>query len=81
MIYWAALYLGRCVVLADRDAKIREADRQALVQSYGDEAMVYLHEAVRRGFKDLKQLKTHAILAPLRERADFQQLVQELENR
>jgi hypothetical protein len=80
-IHWAAHYLGRCVVLAERDAKIPESDRKVLAQSCADEAMENLHEAVRRGFNDFNRLKTLTAHAPLRERAEFQQLVQELENR
>jgi len=67
------------VTLAEKDGALSDDERQALAKSYADQAMEYLREAVRRGYKNAATLKTHAALAPLKGRPDFQQLVQELE--
>jgi serine/threonine protein kinase len=74
----AARLVGRCVALAEQDLQLSEDDRRALAQSYADESMRHLHEAVRRGYKNDAALRTLTDLAPLRKRADFQQLIQEL---
>ena len=49
------------------------------MQFYGDEAMKLLREAVAKGFKDAKQMKQDRDLDPLRDREDFQKLLEELE--
>jgi tetratricopeptide (TPR) repeat protein len=77
----AARFFGRCVKLAEQDMALAETDRQALATSYADRAMGHLHEAVRRGYDKVASLKSLTALDPLRERPDFQQLVQELESR
>jgi hypothetical protein len=52
------------------------------VPGYEGQAVALLRQAVQPGFHDLKYLKTNdPDLAPLRGRADFQQLVQELETK
>jgi hypothetical protein len=43
--------------------------------------MKLLGEAVSKGFKDAAKLKSDAALAPLRQRADFQKLLTELEGK
>lgn len=75
----AARFFGRCVELAQNDMRLSELERIELAQSYADRSMEYLREAVRRGFNNAAAIKTRAALAPLRQRADFQQLVAELE--
>jgi tetratricopeptide (TPR) repeat protein len=45
----AALVLARCMALADKDAKLPEADRKAVAQAYADRARELLQEAARRG--------------------------------
>jgi tetratricopeptide (TPR) repeat protein len=77
----AARYLGHCSGYAEQDPQLADADRRILAQSYADQAMDQLREAVRRGYKDSKSLKTVSALAPLRERADFKQLIAELDAR
>jgi len=52
--------------------------RQAAVQFYGDEAMKLLRNAVAKGFKDAARMQKDSDLDPLRQRSDFQQLLQEL---
>jgi eukaryotic-like serine/threonine-protein kinase len=73
----AARFLGYCISSAEQDTTLPESQREALMKSYADQAMESLREAVRRGLKDVKQLKTTA-LRPLYGRSDFKQLVQNM---
>jgi hypothetical protein len=41
--------------------------------------MQVLHKAVARGYRNLAELRTNPIFTPLRKRADFRELVAELE--
>jgi tetratricopeptide (TPR) repeat protein len=77
----AARFFGRCVRLAEKDLQLSETERVNLAQSYADRAMEHLRETVRRGYGKVASLKSLAALDPLRDRPDFQQLVQELEAR
>jgi hypothetical protein len=79
--YAAAENLGHCVTLAEEDARIPVPQRRALAQSYADQAMDHLREAVRRGWTDRKSLSTSEALAPLRDRADFRELEMDLTRR
>ncbi|HKB02639.1 MAG TPA: protein kinase [Gemmataceae bacterium] len=66
-------YLAWCVRLADKDER--------LDGGYTERAMGELREAVRLGFRDVQRLKTSPELEALRGRADFQQLLAELDVR
>jgi hypothetical protein len=74
----AACYLGRCVELAARDAKLDEGKRKELAQAYGDRALALLRQARDRGYKNTARWKTEPDLAALRPRADFQQLLKDV---
>ena len=74
----AALLLGRCLALAEKDKKLTEAQRKELRQTYGDEAVKLLRQAVAGGYKDGQALKNAEELAPLRPRLDFQQILRGL---
>jgi serine/threonine protein kinase/tetratricopeptide (TPR) repeat protein len=69
----AAGEIARCISLTSGDA--------ALGQSLVDESMALLKQAVDKGYRDAGQLKADPSLAPLRERAEFQKLVVELEKK
>ena len=77
----AARVFGRCVALAEQDPALSAARRNELAQSYADQAVGNLREAVRRGFTNVGPLKTSGAFAPLRGRPDFQQLIHELARR
>jgi serine/threonine-protein kinase len=78
--YDAGCYLARCVPLAQKDGQLPPARQQELVKSYGDRALAALRQAVRHGYRDAAHMKRDADLDPLRERADFQALVREVES-
>lgn len=47
-------------------------------KEYLDRAMQLLHRAVAAGYRNIQILKTEAVLEPLRQRDDFQQLLQQV---
>ncbi len=55
------------------------AGNWALREKYAARAVELLRQAVRAGFKDVAHVKRDSDLEPLRQRRDFQKLVQELE--
>jgi tetratricopeptide (TPR) repeat protein len=77
--YKAACVLAGCVPLAAKDAKLPEARRQELAKEYADRALAVLRQAVADGYKDAVQMHKDPALAPLRDRADFQKLLADLE--
>jgi serine/threonine protein kinase/tetratricopeptide (TPR) repeat protein len=79
--YRAACYLGRCVTLAGKDARVDEARRQELAQTYADRALALLRQAVAGGYKDAARMRTEPALGPLRARAEFNKLLFGLESK
>jgi serine/threonine-protein kinase len=79
--YRVAGYLCRCAALAKKDTSIPALRRDDLVDSYCDEAMKMIHQAVDSGYKDVDYLNKSPEIAPLRTRGDFQKLVADLERR
>ncbi|GIW96455.1 MAG: hypothetical protein KatS3mg110_4496 [Pirellulaceae bacterium] len=77
--YDAACFLARCVVLAHRDQKLAQQQREETASAYADQAMDLLRRSVERGFRDAEKLNKDADLTPLRERDDFQELLAELQ--
>jgi hypothetical protein len=65
--------------LAAKDAKLPDAQRKELANSYADRALEALRQAVTRDYKDAANLKKDPDLDPLRGRDDFQKLLAELE--
>src|SRR5262249_39891392 len=74
----AAEALGRCATLAATDAKLPEDKRKEASQAYADRAMAELQSAVKGGFNSARELKKKPFDA-LRDRADFKDLVKQLE--
>jgi tetratricopeptide (TPR) repeat protein len=76
--YNAARYLARCVSLAEKDKQLSDPRRKQLIESYSDQAMAALLQAVRNGYTDAARMRQDTNLGPLRGRADFKQLLGEL---
>jgi tetratricopeptide (TPR) repeat protein len=74
----AGWFLALCVPLAERDARLTAAERQALRRDYADRAVRFLREAVQRGYKNVAFLRENPELEPLRARPDFQDLLRAL---
>ena len=79
--YNAGCVLAQCVPLADKDAKIPEAKRKELAQSYADRAMALLRQAVAAGYKNAAAMKKDTNLDALRSRDDFKKLLADLETK
>ncbi len=80
--YWnAAGILTRCLVAAGRDSKLAQAERKKQADAYGKQAVAMLRQAVRKGYPKGGTLASDPAWAPLRDRKDFQQLVQGLQTK
>jgi serine/threonine-protein kinase len=77
--YKAACFFARCIPLAEKDAKLPEARRKELAQSYGDRAVQALRQALAKGYKDAAHIQKDTDLDSLRGRDDFRKLLAELE--
>ncbi len=76
--YNASRLLSRCIPIVAKHDKLDDQQRKEAVQFYGDAAMKLLREAVEKGYRDGAHMMEDADLDPLREREDFQKLVEEL---
>jgi tetratricopeptide (TPR) repeat protein len=74
----AAGFLCRCVLLCRDDHELPAAEQARLAQAYADRAMGALQTAVRDGFRDLNELTTSQLYEPLRGRADFSRMVDQV---
>jgi serine/threonine protein kinase/tetratricopeptide (TPR) repeat protein len=77
----AASLLGSCLTLADKDARLTAARRKELTQSYTDQALALIRQAVERDYMDAAHLKQDPNLEPLRAREEFRKLLGELERK
>jgi serine/threonine-protein kinase len=75
----AAAALAQCIPVVEKDEQLPAEKREMQTQFYADQAMQMLRHAVAKGYKDVAQLKKDKDLDPLRKRADFAQLLTELE--
>jgi hypothetical protein len=79
--YSAACGLSLSVPAVAKHHKLDAKQREAAAQLYSDAAMKALREAVSKGYKDVRNMKTDTDLNPLRQREDFRKLVAELEGK
>jgi tetratricopeptide (TPR) repeat protein len=77
--YDAAGMLAQCAVVATKNDYGSDEQRRQDAAHYADQAVAMLQAAVANGYKDAVRLKADRTFAALRERADFQKLVQDLE--
>ncbi|MBI3407251.1 MAG: tetratricopeptide repeat protein [Planctomycetes bacterium] len=78
-VYEGAIWVAKCVSLAEKDARLAEGQRKELVQAYAAQAIDILKQAVARGYKNARGLSKEPAFAPLRSREDFQKLVAEVD--
>jgi hypothetical protein len=72
---------GRSRKQAERPSREQAERWIALSRGYGDRAAALLRLAVENGYWSFSELKTDKALGPLRQRADFQKLLAELEGK
>jgi hypothetical protein len=77
--YEAAHALAQCIPVVENDDDLHAANRQELVRSYADRAMVMLRQAIDKGYKDAAHIKKDTDLNPLRSLPEFEKLLKELE--
>jgi serine/threonine-protein kinase len=78
-LYNAACIHALCVAAARQDGKLPAADRDKLAEQYARRALDLLRQAIQKGYQDVAHMKKDKDLDPLRDRADFQKLLAELE--
>ena len=65
--------------MAAKDAQLDDGKRNELTQFYADRSLALLQQAVARGFKDVRRLKSNPDFQPLHGREDFKKLIADLE--
>jgi serine/threonine protein kinase/tetratricopeptide (TPR) repeat protein len=77
--FLAACALARASELAAKDSRLTDERRKQLAMDYARRAVESVREAVGKGYKDLKKLRTENDLAALRSREDFHKVLADLE--
>ncbi len=80
-VYNVACVYSRCSEAAGKDTRLPPAGRTELREHYAGRAVETLRQAVARGFQNVVAIQTETDFIPLRQRADFKKLLQELEGR
>jgi hypothetical protein len=75
----AAGFLSDCIPVVNRHAKLDDGQRMEAARFYADAALKLLRESVARGYKDAAKLKADPSFAPLRDRAEYQTVLADLE--
>jgi len=73
-----AQYLAYCVTLASGDEQLSKAERKQTADGYGLRSVQLIRQAMQKGLKKADHLR-HPFYNPIRKRADFKELQQELE--
>jgi tRNA A-37 threonylcarbamoyl transferase component Bud32 len=77
--YAVGAFLARGVRIAEEDRSLGAEKRRAAAEEYGRLAVQQLRQAVTLGYRNPFRMQSDPELAPLRERADFQALLAELD--
>lgn len=77
--YRAAGYLSHGVSVAGKDPALSNEQRLELTEKYGSQAVELLRKLDRSVQRNRQQLETDVSLAPLKTRADFKQLLADLD--
>jgi peroxiredoxin len=79
--YHAACYVARAVPALDVDRSLSSVERQQLAGKYCRQAVELLRRAVQVGWKDREHMFLDADMDPLRPRAEFRELIADLDKR
>ncbi len=74
----AASLQACCVPLAAKDDRLSEASRAERANTYGAQAVAFLREAFKHGYKDLDAIKNDRGFDALSSRADFREWLADL---
>ncbi|MGE3806963.1 MAG: protein kinase [Gemmataceae bacterium] len=74
----AAGLAARCLTAVDQDAGLAATERKELSRQCGDKAVEFYRRAFAKGYDDVKALEQSPAFALLSQRADFQQLLQDM---
>jgi hypothetical protein len=74
----AAQFVAMCVPAALKDDRLSEPQRKEIAEQYARKTLRLVREAMKLGFRDVKELKQAPEYEPLRMREDFQDLIREL---
>jgi len=75
----AAGVLCKCAEFIAKDSKLAKEERSKREQAYFTEAVGVLRQAVAAGYRDVPAFKSAQALDPLRQRADVQKLLAEMD--
>src|SRR5207244_10801712 len=73
--YLAACFAARCLARARGEDGASHAEQQALEQHYAEQALVWLREAVQRGYRDFQEMRQDPRLQALRGLPEFRRPV------
>jgi hypothetical protein len=76
-LYQASCFEARCVPLAQKDARLLPAERQALAETYTRKAVALLRKASHHGCK--VDWTKESFLEPLHAHPEFARLLQEIQ--
>jgi serine/threonine protein kinase/tetratricopeptide (TPR) repeat protein len=80
-LFAAACLWSRCAASAGKDQRLTQENRKQRADDYASRGVQRLQEAVTKGFKDARRMKTDEDLEALRGRPDFKRLLVDLEAR
>ncbi|MCI0464257.1 MAG: protein kinase [Gemmataceae bacterium] len=80
-LYEAACDLARCIPLVGEGATTLTAEQQAERRRYADGVVEQIRAAVAAGFRNARRMQTDEELDPLRDRADFRELLLQVEGK
>jgi serine/threonine protein kinase len=75
----AAWFLARSVPLGQRDGSLAAPTRQEVAEAYARRAVELLRQTVARGFRDVRELRANEGFRSIRQRDDFQALLDKLD--
>ena len=81
LIFSVARLSSLAVVVAGEDDQLGAEDQDRLADEFALFAVESLQKSIDAGFRNLKQLQEDELLNSIRQRADFQQLLESLEQR
>lgn len=77
----AAEFLALCLPRIQQDMRLDEAQRKEKLEAFSGRVLQLLADGVKRGYQDLNYLEKSAVYGSLRQRPEFQRLLEDLRRR